>query len=704
MNKNVFMTAALLICAASAIPSSVTAKNTKEIINASYKDIKLYIEGERVVLKDANGRIAEPFINDGTTYLPLRAVAGALSMEVEWDSEKNLVSLGKSSESKTHSAEEYEAYIGEKQLEITYRDISLEIDGTELTDSDGQVIEPFIIDGTTYLPLRAVAEATDTKVEWNGDTNSIYLTEIDKEISYKSTYDLLIGSDWTREEAENYGYTLDFETKAEQNYVMLVKYSGSEKNVLIPSKIDGKTVYILGKTADKPTELFTENNEIEYVSFENGVLAGSINYLFSDCKNLKGVYNIPRTTGLAATFRNCAKLGYVDGNFERVSSASAAFYGCKKLKSVPQMGTEVVNLDNAFENCEKLSGDIIIKSTKVIKATNFLHGTKNKINVSVPTPSVSYDTLSAENLEENVTLVETENRIAYLPREIDVASFTTLNLHNYAVTPEYKNYDIKWQCNIGNASEDKFTIAATEENIGKYPLTVTLSKDGREIYTAKSTVNIVSSKNISGKMVVTTIGDTYTVQDAWRKRVGRYTERIGFAGTRSSSHEGRIGANTGYYLEQFNYTSDSNGLEKNNPFFNSETNSFDWNYYKKYSELSPSGVQLFFQNHTVKTVDENIKNMRTMVDIIKQDDPNMRIFVVLPAYLASYNESLMIRNYEYVLALEEEFSADENVYFVPLNLTYDKNLNNAKNKTPNEEGYNQWGDCMYGTYAAVLSE
>lgn len=707
MNKKFSKAAAAALCCAVLMPSAVLAQSGSAVIKAAYKDIKIYIDNEKTTLKDASGNIVEPFICDGTTYLPLRAVAETLNMNVGWDGEKNVITLDSGADAKEKTAEIYNAYIGEKELEINYRDIKVLLDGSELTlkSADGKVIEPFIYDGTTYLPLRAVAETTGAEVEWDGATNSIYLSvEDDEPAPEKSTYDLSKTSDWTIEEAQKYGYTLDFDAMAEKDYVKLVKYEGEEKNVLIPAKIAGKSVYMIGTSGDVKTELFAGNTNIEYVSFENGVVLGGLNYMFSGCKNLKGVYNVPATAGIAACFYGCEKLSHIDGDFSRVTSASSAFYGCKRIESVPEMGREVRILSNAFVNCENLSGDIKINSAQVSKAENIFKGTKKPITVSVLSPSSSYDALTAEELPENVTLTETENRIAYLPKEIDVASFTSINLYNYGVAPEYLDCDIKWDCEVGTASNGKFTITGTEENVGKHPISVTISKDGRDLYTAKSTVNIVSTKNIPGKMVLTCVGDPYTTRKEWRTRIGRYSERISFVGTRSSTHEGRTGANTEYYLNAFTYTADQNGLDKENPFFNPETETFDWNYYKQHTGLSPTGVQLFFQNYTSKTTDENVANIKTMVDAIQKDAPDMRIFVVQPACLAAYSDIWLKKNFEYAMALEDAFADYENVYMISLNMTYDRDINRAANKTPNEEGYNQWGDCMFGVYAAALSK
>ena len=69
------------------------------------------------------------------------------------------------------------AATGTQNVSITYRDIKLQIDGVPLTprDANGNVVEPFIYNGTTYLPVRAVGEAFGKAVEWDGNTNTVYV-------------------------------------------------------------------------------------------------------------------------------------------------------------------------------------------------------------------------------------------------------------------------------------------------------------------------------------------------------------------------------------------------------------------------------------------------------------------------------------------------------------------------------------------------
>ena len=57
--------------------------------------LTLYVDGQLFVPKDAKGNTVEPIIYDGTTYLPLRAVATALGKDITYDSKTSSVYIGK---------------------------------------------------------------------------------------------------------------------------------------------------------------------------------------------------------------------------------------------------------------------------------------------------------------------------------------------------------------------------------------------------------------------------------------------------------------------------------------------------------------------------------------------------------------------------------------------------------------------------------
>ncbi len=66
-----------------------------------------------------------------------------------------------------------------RTVQAIYSGIRLVVDGVEVTpaDASGNVVEPFIIDGTTYLPVRAVANALGKAVDWEGETKTVYIGE-----------------------------------------------------------------------------------------------------------------------------------------------------------------------------------------------------------------------------------------------------------------------------------------------------------------------------------------------------------------------------------------------------------------------------------------------------------------------------------------------------------------------------------------------
>lgn len=64
-----------------------------------------------------------------------------------------------------------------RAADITYRGISFVVNDTKIVpqDANGTPIEPFILDGTTYLPVRGMANALGIEVEWDAATSTVHL-------------------------------------------------------------------------------------------------------------------------------------------------------------------------------------------------------------------------------------------------------------------------------------------------------------------------------------------------------------------------------------------------------------------------------------------------------------------------------------------------------------------------------------------------
>ncbi len=74
-----------LILGVAVVGGTVFAATGLKTIEVSYDNIKIYKDNVLCELKDANGNVVEPFIYNGTTYLPVRGTAGLADMEVSWD-------------------------------------------------------------------------------------------------------------------------------------------------------------------------------------------------------------------------------------------------------------------------------------------------------------------------------------------------------------------------------------------------------------------------------------------------------------------------------------------------------------------------------------------------------------------------------------------------------------------------------------------
>ena len=73
--------------------ATLWASTTRDI-TVTFAGIRLVVNGNLVTPRDAQGNVVEPFIWNGTTYLPVRALADALGQEVHWDGATQTVYIG----------------------------------------------------------------------------------------------------------------------------------------------------------------------------------------------------------------------------------------------------------------------------------------------------------------------------------------------------------------------------------------------------------------------------------------------------------------------------------------------------------------------------------------------------------------------------------------------------------------------------------
>lgn len=118
-------------------------------LNIPEKDIDVFVNGEKVVFDQT------PVIQDDRTLVPVRAIFEALGASVEWESpyvtaQKGTINL--------------RIGIGNSFLTKNGQEIALDVPAQIISDR-------------TLIPLRAVSEALDCNVDWNGETRTVTITD-----------------------------------------------------------------------------------------------------------------------------------------------------------------------------------------------------------------------------------------------------------------------------------------------------------------------------------------------------------------------------------------------------------------------------------------------------------------------------------------------------------------------------------------------
>ena len=134
-------------------------------------EIKIYVDNDKVDFD------VEPIIENGRTLIPLRGVFEKLGAKVDWN--KNLLEVVIKDDNN-----EIEMILGKDKVMVN--GIIKDID-----------VPTRMVNSRTFAPLRFIAENLGHTVRWDGNTNSVYITQnntfpVDKSISTVGTKENLI--------------------------------------------------------------------------------------------------------------------------------------------------------------------------------------------------------------------------------------------------------------------------------------------------------------------------------------------------------------------------------------------------------------------------------------------------------------------------------------------------------------------------------
>ena len=117
---------------------------------APTQDISIQVNGELIPT------IVSPTIIDGRTVVPVRAVTEALGASVDWDGSTRSVTIAR----------------GDNTIVMTIDSDIATVDAVTTTLD----VAPILVNDTTMLPIRFIAESFDLDVEWDESSRTVIIT------------------------------------------------------------------------------------------------------------------------------------------------------------------------------------------------------------------------------------------------------------------------------------------------------------------------------------------------------------------------------------------------------------------------------------------------------------------------------------------------------------------------------------------------
>jgi len=178
---------------------------------------------------------------------------------------------------------------GTREISAAFRDIKIIVDGKQLSTP----AEPFIYNGTTYLPVRAVGEAVGKEVAWDNDTKTVTLTtppptiEAERDTIGNLDFELSVTPSGKKERTEILRVNEKYENGSSS--YSLYYYGLSDVSITI----DGQTLPLAQALQEgklTPQDIRRkgwqdlENKEIRGGAYRDG---GSVDYLYGDFTIIK---------------------------------------------------------------------------------------------------------------------------------------------------------------------------------------------------------------------------------------------------------------------------------------------------------------------------------------------------------------------------------------------------------------------------------
>ncbi len=505
---------------------------------------------------------------------------------------------------------------------------------------------PIIISGRTLVPLRKIFESLNAFVEWDDASQSVYAKKGATEIS------LTIDSN-------------------------IAKVNGKEILLDVPAKIVNDRTLVPARFVAE-----TLNCNVGWNGDTNTVIINSYKPL-ADEKNLFSVDKVTYGKYIATNGKVYANPIYNHSELMKVTPGDTIYFTNYRFPTKVRFVTAYDANKKAVAEC----------------------GSANAVDKYIVPQGIEYIAVTTyEKSDANLKISNSNGIDGFIPEEICVADGKKVTIYaNQLVSERKQGLKFDWECKVGKEQNENYLIEA-KGNFGSYPLKVTaIDTDGRVVWTGESTVKIV--KDELPKMKFLAIGDSLSNNKPWLNLLKEDSDgKIEFLGTRGRNtifFEGRSGFSSGSYMNATEYTFEKEGVH---PFWDGAR--FNWNYYKTTTGVQPDVVQIFLgingiQNSPVR----NVSNIVRMVDYIKNDDPNIPIFVVNTMYKGPLTDDIEhTKVFNLMERLNNVLSNYKNVYIVPVAVTHDSSSNYSEKDQvhPTQVGFTQVADVIYSSLCAHI--
>lgn len=179
----------------------------------------LQVSAEQSIKVTVNGQLlqfdSEPTIKNGTTLVPMRKIFESLNLNVKW-------------------VKETQQIIATDKNNVIVLTINSKVAKRNNTTIELEVV-PQIINGSTYVPVRFIAESLDSNVKWDNKSRTVIIT------------------------------TSDSKNESGAAFTDYVPYSTSDLSTLAKNVLEGKVVYFDGQYWATPEYAnLLSNEEVVY--------------------------------------------------------------------------------------------------------------------------------------------------------------------------------------------------------------------------------------------------------------------------------------------------------------------------------------------------------------------------------------------------------------------------------------------------------